>query len=78
MNLNHPALIITGIAAVVVLAGILAWRSVRSRHIARGGSLTWTLLSLKWTVPAPPADVVTAAAEQPVVTGVPEWKASGL
>jgi len=78
VNLNHPALIITGIAAVVVLAGILAWRSVRSRHIARGGSLTWTLLSLKWTVPAPPAapPVAAAAAEEPAVTSVPDWQAS--
>ena len=77
MNLNHPALIITGIAAVVVLAGILAWRSVRSRHIARGGSLTWTLLSCKLTIPAPPAPPVSAAAaEEPAVTSVPDWQAS--
>ena len=77
MNLNHPALIITGIAAVVVLAGIAAWRSVRSKLAASGGTWTWTFLSCKLTVPAPPAPVAPPIAdEQSAVAQVPEWRSA--
>lgn len=73
--MNYEALITDGMTAVVALTVIAAWRSIRRRHIAAGGSYTWTFLALKWTVPAPPAEVVPEVPEAPAAEQPTHWDA---
>jgi hypothetical protein len=74
--MNDTALIITGTAAVVALAIVAALCSVVRRHIGSGGTFTLTFFTFKWTVNAPPAEVVHAYAEEPAVAAAPEWRSA--
>jgi hypothetical protein len=56
--------ICAGTEAVLVLAGIAAWRSVAGKRIAAGGTHTWALLNHRMVIPPPAADAPAPLADE--------------